>query len=104
MMKKQEDITVEEIFPQIETSKSYGIREQYRYIFKQQSKPLYCSVCHEMHTWNEVKLNGKQCNGYSLELIIPVFGSVSMVPTKESKKKLRNLINIVKPKKDDGIS
>jgi hypothetical protein len=92
MMKKQEDITVEEIFPQIETSKSDGIRKQYRYIFKQQSKPLYCSVCHEMHTWNEVKLNGKQCNGYSLELTIPVFGSVSMVPTKESKKKLRKLL------------
>ena len=100
--KKQIDITLVDIFPESSSEARQATLaelgsdvllvplKQYKYIFKQQSRPLTCPICYEAHTWNEIILNDKKCREYELEHVLPMGSIPYLAPTEESIKKLRS--------------
>ncbi len=94
---KQKDITIDDVFPEYKKG-HLGVKRQMRHVFAKESRPLYCPVCHREHTGNELKLNGMQCHGYGIELIVPGWGSPRIMPDKDAREQL---IKLITQNKDD---
>jgi hypothetical protein len=81
-MKKQKDITFEDIYPDIKGMHP-GIIKQLKYVYKCQSRGMLCPACLEHHTENELILEKYICNGIELEVKVPMALAPYIMPTEE---------------------